>query len=80
MTYNTTVDRHTVKGLHDYDVEEKVFVSDEGKWHRGEIDNYRQKDYTYRVFWNENNKLWHVWVRQREMRKIKLPPPALDGR
>jgi hypothetical protein len=70
-TYNTTVDRHTVKGLPGYDVEEKVFVSDEGKWHRGEIEGYRRKDNTYLVFWRENNKPWKKYARQRDMRKIK---------
>ena len=67
----TTVDRHTVKGLPEYDVEEKVFVKDEGKWHRGEIERYRQKDNTYLVFWSENNKPQSKHARQREMRKIK---------
>ena len=69
--YNTTVDRQTVKALPDYDLEDKVFVKDEGKWHRGEIDNYRRKDNTYRVFWRENNKRWSVWKRQRDMKLIK---------
>ena len=69
--YNTTVDRQTVKALPDYELEDKVFVKDEGKWHRGEIDNYRRKDNTYRVFWTENNKPWNSWFRQRDMKLIK---------
>ena len=60
-----------MKALPDYELEDKVFVKDEGKWHRGEIDNYRRKDNTYRVFWTENNKPWNSWFRQRDMKLIK---------
>ena len=60
-----------MKPLPEYDVEEKVFVKDARKWHRGEIEDYRRKDNTYLVFWRENNKPWKKYVRQREMRKIK---------
>ena len=69
--YHDTVDRRTVKPLPEYEVEEKVFVKDARKWHRGEIEDYRRKDNTYLVFWRENNKPWKKYVRQREMRKIK---------
>jgi len=69
--YHDTVDRRTVKALPEYDVEEKVFVKDERKWHRGEIEDYRRKDNTYLVFWRENNKPWKKYARQRELRKIK---------